>query len=727
MKTKHIITTTTAVIATLLFLSGCGKKPEELAQIAQQSDKKEESLKAVSKLETPGLLYNVAISGKDGEVRLAAVNKLQDAQLLQNAVRLSRDSAVAVAAVQKINDQGILAAIARNDDNGSVRLVAVEKLNKQEALVELAKRAPDGAVRLAAMKRLTEKDDIVSLAKFSGDAAVRRVAAGKIDDQEVLADIAKRDDNEIVRDVAVGRLNDQRLLTDVVKSTRHWETGVKAIGKIRDQQALLGFVKTARNAEIRRAVIGQIKDQKVLADIAKNDDSEDVSVAAVKRLSDQPTLVDVAQFGRNEWARLWAVSRISDQGILEKFARNHKDAKMRAIALREISSEDIIVGIAQNDQALIPVALYKLKDQQRMSALVKNWLLKPSALEWGAWKWLSGEEDLESLAIGKFTVEETFADIAKTGSDDGASFREKCLVRVREQKLLADIVKNADSRKIRKSAFERLTDEQLLADVAKNAKYLPDADRALAKLKEMPLVSQETLAEVAKFRTVRSEAEVAPLREIAKNAAKDIGLEMIAVPAGSFSRGDERGATYVGKPFLLGKTEVTQAQWEAVMGNNPSSFKGADRPVERVSWDDAMAFCKKLTERERAAGRLPDGYEYTLPTEAQWEYACRAGTRGDYGGTGKLDDMGWYYGSSGRQTRPVAQKQANAWGFYDMHGNVREWCLDKSGDNRIFRGGSWSYDADGCRSSYRDYDRPDSRYGSLGVRLALSSVRGNEQ
>ena len=173
------------------------------------------------------------------------------------------------------------------------------------------------------------------------------------------------------------------------------------------------------------------------------------------------------------------------------------------------------------------------------------------------------------------------------------------------------------------------------------------------------------------------------------------------------------------------------------MGSNPSQFKGSDRPVEHVSYDDALEFCRKLTARERAAGRLPSGYEYTLPTEAQWEYACCAGTSGDYAGS--LDSMGWYDGNSGGQTHPVAQKQPNAWGLYDMHGNVWEWCRDwyagslpggtvrdpvgpSSGSFRVRRGGSWSLAASICRSANRSRFGPGRRGISLGFRLALSSV-----
>src|SRR5437667_5221339 len=114
----------------------------------------------------------------------------------------------------------------------------------------------------------------------------------------------------------------------------------------------------------------------------------------------------------------------------------------------------------------------------------------------------------------------------------------------------------------------------------------------------------------------------------------------------------------------MGKYEVTQAQWESVMERNPSRFRGADRPVEQVSWNDVQQFLQKLNARG-------DGYRYRLPAEAEWEYAARAGTSGPY--AGNLDAMAWYEQNSGKQTHPVGQKQPNAWGLYDMHGNVWEW------------------------------------------------------
>lgn len=238
--------------------------------------------------------------------------------------------------------------------------------------------------------------------------------------------------------------------------------------------------------------------------------------------------------------------------------------------------------------------------------------------------------------------------------------------------------------------------------------------------------------------------------EIKTVLVESLSLEMIRVAPGTFQMGspaaeegrsgDEKShAVTITKEYWLGRYEVTQGEWETLIGSNPSSNKGAAKrlPVENVSWDDAMGFCEKLTEAERLAGRLPVGYAYTLPTEAQWEFACRAGSAGSF--AGDLDAMGWYDANSGSQTHSVGQKQMNALGFSDMHGSVWEWCRDYYGDYsegsaadpvgseqgsfRVSRGGGWYGGASFCRSAFRGRGIPGSRGGDLGFRLCLAPVR----
>jgi len=225
-----------------------------------------------------------------------------------------------------------------------------------------------------------------------------------------------------------------------------------------------------------------------------------------------------------------------------------------------------------------------------------------------------------------------------------------------------------------------------------------------------------------------------------------VTLEMVLIPAGSFTMGDDSGDSderpvhrvTITKPFYLGKYEVTQEQWQAVMGNNPSRFRGAKNPVEMVSWNDCQAFIAKLNQKYAGTGR-----RFSLPSEAQWEYACRAGSTTRYGfgdDETALDEYGWFRNNSGGTTHPVGQKKPNGWRLHDMHGNVWEWCEDRydsgyyknsptadptgpaSGSYRVIRGGYWYADARYCGSALRGRSTPACRYNDFGFRLASVPV-----
>ena len=211
----------------------------------------------------------------------------------------------------------------------------------------------------------------------------------------------------------------------------------------------------------------------------------------------------------------------------------------------------------------------------------------------------------------------------------------------------------------------------------------------------------------------------------------------VKVEAGSFKRKEQQ--VTLTKPFYIGKYEVTQAQWKVVMGNNPSHFKGDNRPVENVSWNGAMEFCKKLND----LGLAPAGYKFSLPTEAQWEFAARGGnlSKGyEYSGSNDINEVAWYTDNFGSQTHDVGGKKPNELGLYDMSGNVLEWCLDwyddysnsavtdpqgpQRGSYRVMRGGSWLNVAFGCRVASRSFRNPDYRRSSDGgFRLALVPVQ----
>jgi formylglycine-generating enzyme required for sulfatase activity len=224
-----------------------------------------------------------------------------------------------------------------------------------------------------------------------------------------------------------------------------------------------------------------------------------------------------------------------------------------------------------------------------------------------------------------------------------------------------------------------------------------------------------------------------------------VSLKMALIPPGSFWMGSPEGQgsdhehprhrVTLTQGFYLGVCPVTQSQWQAVMGSNPSRFKGEHRPVEMVSWDDCQKFCEELGKKT--------GKRYRLPSEAEWEYACRAGTLTEYhtgDGVEALKRAGWCsydgnYGSA-KETKPVGQFERNAWGLFDMHGNVWEWCLDDMRKYtkedytdridrttgrvaRVLRGGSWDSIPSRCRAAYRLRFGPGIANVNIGLRVVL--------
>jgi formylglycine-generating enzyme required for sulfatase activity len=230
---------------------------------------------------------------------------------------------------------------------------------------------------------------------------------------------------------------------------------------------------------------------------------------------------------------------------------------------------------------------------------------------------------------------------------------------------------------------------------------------------------------------------------VTKELVNSFGMHFVLIPAGTFlmgrepaEEGDEdelpQHRVTLSQPFYLQTTPVTQGQWERVMGVNPSLFQecGEDCPVENVSWDDAQNFIRKLNQMEKTE-------KYRLPTEAEWEYACRAGSTQCYcfgDKESELRQYAWYADNSERSTHPGGRLKPNAWGFYDMHGNVYEWCQDRygqyplgpvtdpkgpsSGEYRVLRGGSWDSEARDVRSASRHRLTPGYRYGHEGFRVA---------
>jgi formylglycine-generating enzyme required for sulfatase activity len=299
--------------------------------------------------------------------------------------------------------------------------------------------------------------------------------------------------------------------------------------------------------------------------------------------------------------------------------------------------------------------------------------------------------------------------------------QELARIRVKEEIRLARIRAAVERKRAQDERKRAQEEERRLAPIRaeEERKRLEDARLAMEKMKRL----------IGKPITVTS-----------------VSMEMLWVKPGTFEMGspssekdredDETLHTVtLTEGYWLGKYEVTQSQWEKVMGSNPSEYKGADRPVEKVSWTDVTSFCAKLTASEQAAGRLPAGMSYQLPTEAQWEYACRAGTKTTFSFGDELTAKDANFDENVDETTDVGKYPANAWGFHDMHGNVFEWCADRygnyptgaardpvgpaDGSYRVVRGGSWSGTAGNARSANRLRIGPAFSNSTLGFRLSL--------
>ena len=288
--------------------------------------------------------------------------------------------------------------------------------------------------------------------------------------------------------------------------------------------------------------------------------------------------------------------------------------------------------------------------------------------------------------------------------------------------------------------------EQLEAENQLLKKEMAKLKASIKALKEQSQLLAEPKAQVSGEQPEAVSPEI-PVGDTKEWTDPLTGMEFVWVPEGCFQMGspeDEKGRSSDEGPvhevcldgFWMGKYEVTQTQWQQMMGNNPSNFTGENLPVENVSWNDVQEFLQTLNKQ---AGKEM----YRLPTEAEWEYAARAGTETTYsfgGDTDKLDDYAWYSSNSGSQTHPVGELKPNAWELYDVHGNVWEWCQDwydkeyyskspqenpqglSSGTYRVLRGGSWGNAPNNCRSANRGRNPPDYWSNFFGFRVVVGSA-----
>jgi formylglycine-generating enzyme required for sulfatase activity len=330
----------------------------------------------------------------------------------------------------------------------------------------------------------------------------------------------------------------------------------------------------------------------------------------------------------------------------------------------------------------------------------------------------------EAMADGEKSLASESFDVAEK------RFREALTIRA-EDAAATDGIKRVQARKGQK-AYDVATGE------ARAAEKGGEWDKAKAAWKRAIEARPGDAAAGAALKEIEEPAKI----EVVVEAARGIKMEFVHIRPGTFTMGDATGdgnekvhEVVLTKPFWMQTTEVTQAQWEAVMSVNPSSFKSVAKPVENISWPDAQSCAARMNEKLAPQFR---GRTAALPNEAQWEYAARAGGsyRWYFGNDGMKDlkENGWYAGNAQYKTQPVAQKRPNAWGLFDMAGNVAEWCADWYGEYpptatdpqgastglyRVYRGGHWNSQPLDCRSAKRTGETPTARSNFVGVRLIL--------
>ena len=297
-----------------------------------------------------------------------------------------------------------------------------------------------------------------------------------------------------------------------------------------------------------------------------------------------------------------------------------------------------------------------------------------------------------------------------------------------------------------KTRVEEMTKNGKIDDALEMQKELHKANNLLDSLNKKIVTSQPPNAAMTSLHTSKTNRSVSaykPGQEMIIEISRGINMSFCWCPNGEFLMGGNPSKTQVqvtiSKGFWMAKTEVNQAQWKAVMGSNPSFFNGDDLPVENLSWDDLQKFIEKMN---RFGGKIKS-LKMTLPTEAQWEYACLAGEKGPHSG-GNIDEVAWYANNSASKTHPVGTKKPNAWGLHDMHGNVFEWCADYLGEARrggglragidpmgsssnlsVVRGGNYLASADECSAACRAFSLAKSQRNAgpvvrqFGFRVAL--------
>jgi formylglycine-generating enzyme required for sulfatase activity len=566
-------------------------------------------------------------------------------------------------------------AACRQGKEAGCRNLGYEKKAAKE-IASLLKKQQKGAAEIA--KKPFSEAALAGVAWLSPFPEVARAALGKVTNPALIADVTLRSADLALRKEAIAKLTDGNQLARIAAAHFDRETRLAAVERMTDGEQLAAALGKTNYQETRLAILRKLTDQKRLASLALTLRNSDERVVAVSRLSDSALLAEVALKSQAPAVAKGALARITDQNALLEIVRKSRDLDLRRSAVERITDPEMALEVAAKYEPveLRSAALEKITDDPQLLRVIR---------------------------------ESQYADT-----------RQAAFTKLRDRSGLVGIM-------------AELTDDTILA-----AAVSLTTDRAtLEKVVSAPGLTAARWAALSRMAQLSPSQ---PLPDVPVRTFKNsIGMSFVWIDPRRFRMGDEESSFDAEKPshtvvlsegYYLQTTEVTQAQWEAVMGGNPSAFKAADRPVENVSWEDAVEFLKRLNLKEQGA-------PYRLPTEAEWECACRAGGL-EPKNPKDANAVAWWEKNSGGESHQVGQKKANAWGLFDVQGNVDEWLADRydpkqyvvgarvdpqgsgDGEARAVRGGSWSSSAESLGCANRAGRQPGYRNSNLGFRCARS-------